>query len=323
MRICIPVEFKPQGGGFYFLRSFAEYLACAGDELCAIDEHYDVLFTSHWLVPRRKILRAMRRNPDLRIVQRVDGAAQDYGRDPAVDQMQLAVSRLSDLTVFQSEYARTATLERFRVIAHDGPVIHNPVDLDCFRPDGERLPLTGSSRVASVSWSTNPKKGSAAVYDTARRNPDITFYLCGRYDNVPVLPNVKPLGVLDRDSLATTLRSCDALLTYSENEACPNHVLEALASGLPVLYRDSGAMKEIIGDAGLEVAPDTFAGIFGSILQNGREWSRRARQRASDRFAPAAIFGRYRSELEAMRGRPSRLSPNRRWWLAWTSLFTQ
>src|SRR5204863_8851183 len=109
--------------------------------------------------PRARILRAMRRNPRLRIVQRVDGAAQDYGRGPAADTVQLAVSRLSDLTVFQSEYARKATLERFRVIAHDGPVIYNPVDLMRFTPEGERLPLAVTPRVASVSWSTNPKKG--------------------------------------------------------------------------------------------------------------------------------------------------------------------
>ena len=44
------------------------------------------------------------------------------------------------------------------------------------------------------------------------------------------------------------------------NDPCPNTVLEALASGLPVLYSASGGVPELVGaDAGVGLAlPATF-----------------------------------------------------------------
>ena len=137
VKVCIPIAFQPQGGGFYFLQAFRDYLNAHGHPVCAdVTDTYDVLFTSHWLVPRRTLLKGLRRNPAARIVQRIDGAAEDYGRDPEADRRQRAVNRVADLTIFQSEYAKRATRERFRIIEQDGPVLHNPVDVTRFTPDG-------------------------------------------------------------------------------------------------------------------------------------------------------------------------------------------
>lgn len=294
MRVCIPIAFKPQGGGFYFLDAFRRHLEQLEHVVLSdVTDRYDVLFTSHWLVSPRELLRGLRANGRARLVQRIDGAAADYGRDASADRRQRAVNRLADLTIFQSAYARQTTRDRFHVIGHDGPVIHNPVDLDRFSPHGERQAFTEPRRVVSVSWSTNPKKGAASIYETAARRPDIGFYLCGRYEDVPALPNLHALGVLDREALARVLRSCDAMLTYSESEACPNHVLEALASGLPVLYRDSGAMAEVIGDCGLAVDPATFGAALDSMVRDREAWSLRARTRAERSFHPQRQFAAY------------------------------
>ena len=321
MTVCIPIEFKAQGGGFYFLQALADYLETHEHSVSAdVTGQYDVLFTSHWLVPRREILKGLRRQPGARIVHRIDGAAADYGRDPEADRRQRAVNRLADLTIFQSEYARQTTRERFRIVEQDGPVIHNAVDVGRFTPDGARREFPEPRRVVSVSWSTNPKKGAALVYETAARNPDIGFYLCGRYLDVPRLPNLHDLGVLDREALAAALRSSDALLTYSQNEACPNHVLEALASGLSVFYADSGAMAEVVGGCGLVVDPETFRDRFDQVMRNRHDWSARARARAVDRFHPERVFGSYVREMTGALERPPRLGRGRRALLAWSSL---
>lgn len=324
MKICIPIVFTPQGGGFYFLEAFQNYLTAHGHAVSrSVGDRYNVLFTSHWLVSRRDIIEGLYRNPDARLVQRIDGAAADYGRDPEADRRQRAVNRLTDLTIFQSDYARFATRERFLVIDQDGPTIHNPVDAHRFSPDGDRLSFPESRRVASVSWSTNPRKGARAIYETAARNPLVGFYLCGRYLDVPRLPNLHELGVLNRDQLPPVLRSCDALLTYSENEACPNHVLEALASALPVLYRDSGAMSEIVGDCGIAVEPDTFAEALEHVAIARTEWATRARRRALTHFDPETIFAGYVRELAAALDRPPRVRRRRRALLAWSSRLTR
>ena len=172
MRFCIPIEFKAEGGGYYFLRQLDAYLRLDGHSVTSrAAEHYDVLFTNHWLVPLHVVLHAIRHNPHVRVVQRIDGAAADYGRTGDADRRQHDVNRLADLTIFQSHYCRWSTREKFPVIANDGPVIHNPVDVRQFTPDGDRRDLKGDARLAVVSWSLNPKKGAASVYAAAHLCP--------------------------------------------------------------------------------------------------------------------------------------------------------
>ncbi len=320
MRICIPIEASTPAGAFQFLAGFEAYLHQAGWTVTRdLGDGYDILFANSWHVVRAQVLEGLRRNPLARVIHRIDGVAADYGRQDGSDAHQTRVNRLADVTIFQSHYGRHAARERYRVIAHDGPVIHNPVDVERFLPDGPSHPMpdwpTGA-KVVCVTWSTNPMKGAAEVYATARQNPDTLFVLCGRYPDAPEMPNVHPMGVLDREHLAAALRTCDLLLTYSRNEACPNHVLEGLASGLPVLYVDSGASAELVGDAGLPVTVDDFGDGLARIISDRGAWAGRARARALDRFAPDVVFPRYETEMTAAVARP----PGRRALLSWAEV---
>lgn len=318
MHICIPIEFQPHGGGYYFLQNFERYLQAKGHGVHKrVEDHCDVLFTNHWMTPRRQILRAIRHNREVRIVQRIDGAAQDYGRHPEADWRQRAVNKLADLTIFQSEYCRYSTREKFPVIGQDGPVVHNPVDLDLFTPEGDTRSFPQKTLVAGVTWSQNPHKGSASIYEVAGANPDVGFVLCGNYPDAPDLPNIHALGVLSRADLSVVLRSCHTLLTFSRNEACPNHVLEALASGLPVLYLDSGAMAEVIGEAGQPITVDTFGGQLDALMADHNRLSQKARARAETMFDPEMIFSRYMEEFQAALDRPTRFPRWRRSAWAW------
>lgn len=314
MRVCIPIDFLPQGGGFYFLQSFSAHLQARSWTVGSdVSEKSDVLFTNHWMTPRALILKAIRSNPTIRIVQRIDGAAQDYGRDADADARQSAVNELADLTIFQSEYCKYATRSKFRVIRQDGPVIHNPVDVELFHPAKKRN--KGVTQIASISWSTNKMKGAEKIYEVARTNPQVEFLLCGNFPDAPSLPNIRSLGVLDRAALAETLRSSDALLTFSQNEACPNHVLEALASGLPILYSDSGAMNEVIGDCGVPVSVENFSAGLKKVLTDHERLSSMARERALNRFHPEKIFARYMQEIQDSVVR----LPGRRYLTAWVN----
>lgn len=129
--------------------------------------------------------------------------------------------------------------------------------------------------------------------------------LCGRYPDAPSLPNVHVMGVLGRDELAKTMRSCDVLLTFSENEACPNVVLEGLASGLPVLYKHSGATPELVGGCGLPTEVDNFREQLSCIRSVRVELSRKARERALTHFHPELIFTRYVQEIQRALERPA------------------
>lgn len=305
MRICVPVVPATPAGGFQFLASFERYLQANGHQVTLnLDDSYQILFANSWHVERDRILGGLRRNPDARVIHRIDGIAKDYGRHDDADSRQSRANRMADATIFQSAYSRYAAREKFNVIGHDGPVIHNPVDVNLFTPDGEKRELPAGEKIACVSWSTNPMKGAPSVYAVAQAAPDIQFILCGRYADVPNLPNIHQQGVLDRKPLAATLRACDVLLTFSRNEACPNHVLEGLASGLPVLYADSGATPELVGDSGMTVTESDFSEKFRSVLARREALSRRARERACEAFHPRIIFSRYVEILEATLAAP-------------------
>jgi len=303
MKICFPVKPVHEGGGNYFIMSFIKYLK--GHDFTIthdINDRYDVIFTNHWSVPLRSIYRGIRRNPKLRLVQRIDGAAQDYGRDPASDTKQHEVNLMTDLTIFQSQYARDATRRKFPVIVNDGPVIHNPVDFTMFTPQGPVHPaitdFNFDTLLCSVTWSTNAKKGSAEVYEVATAHPEVGFVLCGNFPGAPSLPNILQLGVLDRSALASAMRACTSFLTFSENDACPNVVLEAMSSGLPVLYKDSGGTPELVDECGIPVEVVGFAKALTQLANNKERWSANARARAESHFNPEKILGQY---VEAIR----------------------
>jgi glycosyltransferase involved in cell wall biosynthesis len=320
-RICIPIEFRAEGGGFYFLQLFERFLQESSWEITRdVSDRFDFLFTNHWMTPVKEIMRAIRANPTVRIVQRIDGVAQDYGREPGADFHQAEVNRLADLTIFQSQYARFAAREKFSVIRSDGPVIHNPVDVNIFAPREISI-ANGKPRVICVSWSTNSMKGAAQIFAVARANPDINFVLCGNFPEAPPLENVQTLGVLDRADLAAAYRSCEILLTFSKNEACPNHVLEALASGLPILYEDSGAMFELIKDCGLAVSVETFRQKYDEVYSKLRPLSTEARKRALQFFRPEAVLPRYIQAMEGILENPAGVFTSLRFALAWSRVF--
>ena len=296
--LTIPAQINTPAGGSQFLRGFRDYLSRHNirhnESLAMIG---DVLFLNSWQTSPAELAQVLRLRPGVHIVHRVDGSAQDYGRYDHGDARQGGVNRFADLTIFQSHYCRHSTREKYPVIFNDGPVIHNPVDIECFTPEGPKLDLPRGPRIACVSWSANPMKGASQIYATARQHEDVVFVLCGPYPDAPALPNLRCLGTLGRSELARALRSCNALLTFSRNEACPNHVLEGLASGLPVLYHASGAMEELIGECGFPVQVSTFAGKLQRILRERETLAKRARRRAVREFTAETIFASY---LEAI-----------------------
>ena len=292
---CFPIRIpKVGGGGFRFLSAFKCYLRDHGFKVTeSVLERYEVLFLNSWQTSSVMLLAALLRNPVARVVHRIDGSAQDYGRDSQSDRIQAQVNRVADVTIFQSAYCRFSTREKFKVIGGDGPIIHNPVDLDTFLPVGQRRDLPEGVRIASCTWSTNAMKGSSDIYEVARLNPNVQFILCGRYPDAPELPNLHRLGVLSTKELAATYRSCHAFLTFARNEACPNVVLEALASGLPVLYYPSGSAPEVVGECGLPVQIKNFRQQLKRIMDDRLELACAARERAETLFNPDYVFERY------------------------------
>lgn len=304
LRICVPIPDRQYGGLYTFLRYFRAYLGRQGiDVTDRMDGEYDVLFANSFMVPFEDIRAARRRLRRLVVVHRVDGSAEDYGRDRADDRRQARVNLLADLTIFQSRYGRHATTRKFRVFAPRGVIIPNPVDTALFAPEGERMPLPGEKRVAYVSFSTNPRKGAPMAVRVARAHPDVQFLFAGRYEDIGEAGNVLRVGAIEHGRLPAFLRGCQALAFFSENETCPNVVLEALATGLPVLYLDSGGTGELVGAGGLPVTEASFGATLDRVMREHAAWSAAARRRAETRFALDVVLPRYEEAIRAARRR--------------------
>jgi glycosyltransferase involved in cell wall biosynthesis len=106
------------------------------------------------------------------------------------------------------------------------------------------------------------------------------------------------LGEYAQRDAPAILRRAHLLLHTKVKDPCPTLVLEAMATGLPVVYPASGGTVELVGDeAGVGVPhPDTWerdeppsadalADAVGVVLADLQRFGRNARTRAVERFA--------------------------------------
>ena len=232
----------------------------------------------------------------VRMVHRVDGPVGVYrGFDDGTDRRIVELNaRLADATVFQSRWS----LDAHRALGlelHEPHVIPNAPDPAIFFPPASRKPRAERPlRLVASSWSDNPRKGADALLWLDRNPPpgvEVTFV--GRTQLR--LEHVLVVGPLPSADVAELLRTQDAYLAASVDDPCSNALLEALACGLPAVYRRSGGHPELVGAAG--VGFDEPAELGSALEQLAAELEeRRTRIRVP---ALADVADRY---LEVLRG---------------------
>jgi glycosyltransferase involved in cell wall biosynthesis len=251
---------------------------------------------------------------------------------PLYEQLQRLVSRWVDLTIFQNaDDARE--MERRGVVPPGRTAIisGSGVRTDVFTPprsrDGE-VPLRaelgvpeGRMVVAMVSRILRSKgvlEFAAAARRVQQVEPGIAFLLVGQAD-------VESLDALSADELRQ-LRECviwagwrgdvKDILALSDvfvlpsfyREGIPRVLIEAAATGLPLIAVDGPGSREVVEDGvnGVLVPPRDSAAIAEAVLRLARapelraRLGERSRERAVSRFDLAVVAEETRSLYEAL-----------------------
>jgi glycosyltransferase involved in cell wall biosynthesis len=276
--------FTSAGGGSHsFARVLAEALPAHGIRVSFdVQSAADVLlvFAQHG----NERLLERHRTRGARILHRLDERI-DPGEGKVRRDKHERIARLNaraDVTIFQSEFVRANVGPMCR--APQARVIHNGVDRRVFTPEGPRVELEGAPVALHVSWSVGDSKRLDRIGELlAAGPPTLRVYCAGRHAESGQTwlgdPRVTVLGPRPRDAVAVLMRSADFLFFPSEQEPCPNTPLEAMASGLPILYHPSGGTPELLGDAAVAMT-GSLSDDLSRLLAERDAWRVRALERA-------------------------------------------
>ena len=287
----------PTGGGHQFLRALMGEFERRGlsVELNRISPGTSVCLFNSFNFDFRRLRRFAR--SDVRFVHRVDGPIATYrGFDDGTDADIAAINReLADATIVQSRYSLDAH-RALGIELADPRLVLNTVDPSVFHPPAEHERLAGRRvRVIATSWSDNPNKGSDVIaWLDAHLDPD-RYELTFAGQTGETFRHVRALGALPTEAVAAELRRNDVYLAPSRNDPCSNALLEALACGLPAVFRASGGHPELVCEGGLPFdEPDEVPAVLDRLVTELDE------RRAAIRVAPLTdVADRY---LEALRG---------------------
>jgi hypothetical protein len=316
------VQHGPFGGGNRFVVSLARALEAAGHEVCFDLKSNDIdliLMTD----PRSRspnvsfaggaILRYLaRRNPNAIVVHRINEC--DERKDTNWMNWRLRTANYAaDATVFIASWLRDLDVWRDE---SQPEVILNGADTRIFHTGG-RQPWDGKEPLRFVThhWGGNRMKGFD-VYehlDALMAQPEwrgkLDFSYIGNLPDGVAFRNATHYAPMDGAALGAELRKHHAYVTASVNEPAGMHHIEGALSGLPLLYRRSGALPEYCADFGVAFEPDTFEAALREFYDRFFEYA--ARLPAYDNTADK-MCAQYIALFEGLVARKAEICAQRR-----------
>ncbi len=208
---------------------------------------------------------------------------------------------LVDRAVVPSRYLRDRLLETVPWFSADRlAVVPNSK-----RPDGVPLARPGDAEgpvVFGVTSQLSPSKGHLYLLQACEklrvRGVDFRLRIAGTGGLEARLRTEcdrRGLGALVsfdgfQASVPDFLAGLHGFVLPSLNESFSNAVLEAMFAGLPVVAFRAGGVPEVVGDAGVLVAPGDVDGLAAALERFARDpdlrrtWGCRARRRAADAY---------------------------------------
>ena len=240
----------------------------------------------------------------------------------AVNRPIRALLAAADHVLYQSEFCKRSADVWVGPPSGSWEILPNAVDVGRFLPaddppGGGPVLLLGGDQYQAYRLELGLRTLAALLPAFA----DAQLLVTGRLA-VPVEPLVDRLGLHGRVHVLgrytqreapSLYRRAHLLLHTKVNDPCPSVVIEALASGLPVVYPRSGGVPELVGeDAGIGVShpdgferdeppsPDALADALARVLADLPAFSAAARRRAVERFALGPWLDRHAELFERL-----------------------
>lgn len=272
----------PWGGGNTFMRSLKNYIlndknlelvqnindnpdiilvnaAHKGQGLLiSIDELLGVKYKLH----KNRFQRIFNKKSKIipKIVYRSDGFRSIYSehKDTAVDTLQKNMLFTADHIVFQNVFSKNSA-SKVTGIEFTGnynfSIIQNGSNQNIFKLPSKKRKLSKKIKVLSVNWSKNINKGYREIANFSEfENVESSFI--GNWPESVNSRNVKLMPPISHNELANEMLKYDVLFHPSKNDACPNVCLEALSTGMPIIYHETSGINEISEGCGIIYNPN-------------------------------------------------------------------
>jgi glycosyltransferase involved in cell wall biosynthesis len=236
----------------------------------------------------------------------------------------------ADHVFFQSAFCERSS-ERFLGEPNGASeILHNPVDTDRFvpgaRPDRPLTLLLGGNQYQRYRF-----ESAVRALALVAEERDVRLLVAGRISwhadarlaeqeaaelltEAEVTERVELIGAFTQREAPALYRRADVLIHTKYNDPCPTVVLEAMASGLPIVYSASGGTPELVGGAGVGIQapedwerdhppdPEALARAILEAAERSDELGPAARARAEERFALPRWIDRHRGLFGQLAG---------------------
>mgnify|MGYP001307964932 CR=1 FL=1 len=274
-RIFIPfAHFNKIGGPGTFMRNLKVFLDGRGFSYLDTPEKARVIFFP--VKYDLAVLKSIKKKKG-KVIQRLDGIYYPAKHQNRYLELNKTIQKIyddyADFVIFQSRYSKKQCFAMFGELKPEQyKVIVNGVDQKIFYPNRSatgnpkepwRLITTGNFRNIDML------EPVVKALDQLREKMKLKFTLTviGPVHNealkrMLLRPYIYHINTASLNQIAQRLRNSHLFLYSHLNPPCPNSVLEAIASGLPVVGFKSGAMKEL-----LFFAEDLLADVSSDLFQ--------------------------------------------------------
>ncbi len=292
MKISIGTNIKegPWGGGNLFAINLKNHLISKGNSVVTDlnDEDIDIILITE---PRKTSESSAFTHIDVQdylnyvnskalVVHRINEC--DERKDTNfVNKYLIEANKIADYTVFVSLWLKELYLEQgintknnHVIMAGANPKIFNNINKANWEKD-KKL------KIVTHHWGANWNKGFQ-IYEKIDEllndnywNERIEFTYIGNLPNKYKFKNANYLEPLSGNDLSNKLKENHLYITGSLNEPSGNHHIEGSQCGIPVMYIDSGGVKEYCKDFGIEYTEENIEEKFEYIINNYNYYSKK------------------------------------------------